>query len=140
MLKDTSRSSSTVLRSAIRGADVDVSFITPPGTPGVSDLEDFNSVLLFPADNVDSMVEFIVAAIPENTTTVTHEAIVGINSDGKRTIKKGFLDGLNTFSGNSLGILGSSNFVRSTRRAALTLRSSVCVVCFRHDGCIVIIS
>jgi len=96
MLEDTARTNTAVLGSS-SGVDgnVDVTSITPPGTPGVSDLDDFNTVHDSPTDSVDGVVESIVATAAEDTTGVAHELIVGINGDGKRTVHKSLLHGLN---------------------------------------------
>lgn len=93
MLKDTARTNTIVLGSSLFiDGNVNVTGITPPGTPGVSDLEDFDTVHLSPANSVDSVVKLSIDAVSEDTTGVSHELVIGIDGDGKRTVEEGLLD------------------------------------------------
>jgi len=96
MLKDTARTLTIILSSSC-GVDsnVNVTLITPPGAPGVSDLDDLNTVHNSPTDSVNGVIELSVNTVTEDTTRVAHELLVGINGDCKRTVHEGLFHSSN---------------------------------------------
>jgi len=135
MLEDTARTKTTVFGSG-RGVDgnVNVTSITPPGTPGVSDLDDFDTVHDSPANSVDSVVELTVDAAAEDTTGVGHELVVGIDSDGKRTVHESLLHGRDRLGGNTLGGAVGLNSSGAGLGLASTNSGSVFVVFLGPEG------
>jgi len=135
MLEDTARTNTIVLSGSINvDGNIDVTRITPPGTPGVSDLDDFDTVHLSPTNGVDGVVKATVNTVAEDTTRVTHELVVGIDSDGKRTVHKGLLHSSNRVGCNSLGATVGLNSSVASLLLADTNRASVFVVFLRPEG------
>ena len=135
MLEDTARTLTTVLSSGV-GIDgnINVASITPPGTPGVSDLDDLDTVHDSPTNSVNGVVELTIDAVAEDTTGVLHELLVSVNSDGKRTVHKSCLHSGNTVRGYTLGGTVSLNSSVRGSGGASTNRGSVFVVFLRPEG------
>jgi len=125
--QDTANTLSVVLLGI--STDVDITIVTPAGTPRVLDNESFIETNLFITNSQNSMIKISTASLSEDTGAVELEGVlIGFNEDRNRGIDEGSLqlvsgvgsDELVTSSdSNSLGflvfarsVLGSVGVVR----------------------------
>jgi len=124
--KDTARAHAIV--ATVHG-HVDVTLITPPGAPRVSDDEDFLAVHDLPADSRDGVVEIVgVWAVSggHDTTGVAHERTVSLDGEGDRTSAESALDSI----GSAINVvdIGSRNILGRVRVLASFLTSNIRIV------------
>ena len=111
------------------GSDLDVSLVSPRGTPGVSDDVVVLGSIVSVSDGGDGVVELGSASggVEDSTGVHLEDRSVGLNGDGGWSLGNGSLELINGL-GSNVGVGGNTNLTLGGRVLAGSISGSVWIV------------